>query len=190
MFRSLIRDAKTAAGAVVSKYVIRASVAVPFVVAAGFGTAAVTLILVERFGAVAAYGLMAGGFVAIGLVSALLVTIKEQEEKAEDKKAADADTAEVASDTATQAAIQLPMALVGTLLTSPFGPSAALSGAKLLVRNLPLVILLLVIGYLLWPGENQEPAEAEAQPSDPDPLPPEHAGSQPSVQPGQFDRAA
>ena len=81
MFRSLINDAKSAAGAVIGKYVIRASVAVPFVVAAGFGTAATTLVLIDRFGAVIAYCLMAGGFAAIGLLAALAVTVKEQEEE-------------------------------------------------------------------------------------------------------------
>ena len=125
MFRSLIDDAKTAAGAVVSKYVIRASVAVPFLVAAGFATAALTLTLIERFGAVAAYGLMAGIFAAIGLISALLVTIREHEEEAADAKAASSEAAGIASEAATQAALQLPLALAGSLLTTPLGPGAA-----------------------------------------------------------------
>jgi len=51
VLRALINDAKTAAGAVIGKYAIRASVAVPFLIGAGFGTAAITLLLTERFGA-------------------------------------------------------------------------------------------------------------------------------------------
>jgi hypothetical protein len=50
MFRGLINDAKSAAGSVVAKYAARASVAVPFFIALGFATAAVTLMLVEQFG--------------------------------------------------------------------------------------------------------------------------------------------
>lgn len=166
MFRSLINDAKSAAGAVIGKYVIRASVAVPFVVAAGFGTAATTLVLIDRFGAVIAYCLMAGGFAAIGLLAALAVTVKEQEEEVVDTQAEKKDTADVATDAAAQAAVQLPLALLGTLLTSPMGPGAAAGGAKMVVRHLPLVLLIALIGLLFWPSAD-EPAEGEvAEPNE------------------------
>jgi hypothetical protein len=62
MFRGLINDAKSTAGALVAKYLARASMAVPFVAALGFVTAAITLMLVERFGHIAAYWMVAGGF--------------------------------------------------------------------------------------------------------------------------------
>ncbi len=74
MFRTLINDAKSAAGSVVAKYAVRASVAVPFLVAAGFGIAALTLVLVERYGSLTAYGIMAGGFAALGLIASLILT--------------------------------------------------------------------------------------------------------------------
>lgn len=160
MFRTLINDAKSAAGAVIGKYVIRASVAVPFVVAAGFGTAATTLVLIDRFGAVIAYCLMAGGFAAVGLLAALAVTVKEQEEEVVDTEAEKTDTADVATDAAAQAAVQLPLALLGTLLTTPMGPGVAAGGAKMVVRHLPLVLLLAVIGLLFWPSAD-ESAESE-----------------------------
>ena len=160
MFRTLINDAKSAAGAVVGKYAIRASVAVPFVVAAGFGTAATTLVLVDRFGSVMAYSLMAGGFAAIGLLAALVVTVREKEEEVVDTQAEKADTANVASDAATQAAVQLPLALLGSLLTTPMGPGVAAGGAKMIAKNLPLVLLIALIGLLFWPS-TEKPAESE-----------------------------
>ena len=40
MFRGLINDAKSAASSLVLKYVARASVAIPFVIALGFALAA------------------------------------------------------------------------------------------------------------------------------------------------------
>ena len=49
------------------KYVAPASVAVPFVIAAGFALAAFTVMLVERFGHVTAYWLVAGGLALIGV---------------------------------------------------------------------------------------------------------------------------
>ena len=77
MFRGLISDAKAAVGAVIVKYVARASVAIPFVIAAGFATAALTLLLTERYGAQTAYWLVAGGFTLIGALAMLVVTVKE-----------------------------------------------------------------------------------------------------------------
>lgn len=169
MFRTLINDAKSAAGAVIAKYAVRASVAVPFVVAAGFGTAALTLLLVERFGHLAAYALMAAGFAAIGLIAAVVVAEKEKEESAAEVAAEENDTADVATDAAAQAAVQLPLALLGTLLTTPLGPGAAMGGAKMLGRNLPLVLLLVLVGLLFWPTKPSEEPSAEAEALAPEP---------------------
>jgi hypothetical protein len=166
VFRSLINDAKSAAGAVIGKYAIRASVAVPFLVAAGFGTAAITLMLVDRFGAIAAYGMMGGGFAAIGLLASLVVAVKEQEDVVADVQADKTDTAGVTSDATAQAAVQLPMALLGTLLTTPMGPGVAMGGAKMVMRNLPLVILVALLGLLFWPSAPD--AAAGPQTAEPD----------------------
>jgi hypothetical protein len=165
MFRELINHAKAAAGSLVARYFARASVAVPFVVALGFATAAVTITLVERYGHVAAYWLVAVGFTVIGLLAALIVSVKEQEEKRAEQQAEERDTAETGADAAAQAAVQLPVAALGALLSSPGGATAALGGAKLLGRNLPLVALIVLIGMLLLPSEAA--AEAEEAGSEP-----------------------
>ena len=89
MFRGLINDAKAAAGSLVGKYLVRASVAVPFIVAIGFAVAAITLMLVDRFGAINAYLMVAGGFTLIGLIAALVVTVKEQEEEVAESQGRD-----------------------------------------------------------------------------------------------------
>ncbi len=153
MFRGLINDAKTATGSLVAKYLARVSVAVPFIVALGFATAAVTLMLVERFGAIAGYWMVAGGFTLIGLVATLIVSVKEQEEEIAESRAEQHDTAEVGIDAAAQAAVQLPIALLGALFSSPVGATAAVGGVKMLGRNIPLVVLLALIGLLFWPTE-------------------------------------
>jgi hypothetical protein len=59
MFAGVINQAKAAASGLLLKYVARASVAV--LIALGFALAAVTVMLVERFGQVTAYWLLAGG---------------------------------------------------------------------------------------------------------------------------------
>jgi hypothetical protein len=160
VFRSLINDAKSAAVSAATEYALRISVAVPFLVAAGFGTAAVTVMLVERFGSQTAYGIMAGAFAVIGLISIIGVTRKEHDVAATDAAAEQKDTAEVATDAAAQAAVQLPLALLGTLLTTPMGPGAALGGAKALGRNWPMVLMLLLVGLLFWPVDKKQPDDA------------------------------
>ncbi len=161
MFAGLINQAKSAASDLVLKYVARASVAVPFVIALGFALAAVTVMLVERFGHVTAYWLLAGGLAAIGIIAAMAVSVKEQEEEVAEQLADEADTQEVASDAAAQAIVQTPVALLGALLTTPGGATSALSVARLLGRNFPLVLLLVMIGALFWPTDEATPPDDE-----------------------------
>ncbi|HXE68768.1 MAG TPA: hypothetical protein VN523_05375 [Hyphomicrobiaceae bacterium] len=158
MFRALINDAKAAATSVVAKYLARASVAVPFLIAAGFAIAAITHMLIQRFGAVLGCWILAAGFTLIGLVATLLVKVKEHKEEVAEKQAEAADTADVANEVAAQALMQAPLALVGTLLSTPLGPKSFANGAKLILRNLPLVVLLGLIALLFWPTQ---PAAAE-----------------------------
>ena len=94
MFAGLINQAKSAVSGLVLKYVARASVAVPFVIAAGFALAALTVMLVERFGHVTAYWLLAGGLAAIGIIAAIVVSVKEHEEEKAEQLAEHADTGE------------------------------------------------------------------------------------------------
>ena len=154
MFRGLINDAKSAAGSVVAKQAARASVVVPFMIALGFATAAVALTLIEWFGHRNAYLILGGGFSVIGLLTAVVVRNKEQEVVVAEEKAAKADTAKahVAVDTvAAVAAAELPMALLGALMTSSGGPVSIATVARFVGRNLPLVLFVAGLGVLLWP---------------------------------------
>ena len=150
MFAGLINQAKLAASNLVLKYVARASVAVPFVIAAGFALAAITVMLVERFGHVTAYWLVAGGLGLIGVIASIVVSVKEHEEEVAEQQAAKTDTEEVVSDATAQALVQTPIAVLGTLMTMPGGATGALSAARLVGRNWPLVLLLVAIGALFW----------------------------------------
>jgi hypothetical protein len=152
VFAGLINQVKSAASDLVLKYVARASVAIPFVVAAAFALAAITVMLVERFGHVTAYWLMAGGLATIGIVAAVAVSVKEEEEEKAAQLAEESDTQGVVSDATAQAIVQTPVALLGALMTMPGGATSAL--ARLLGRNFPLVLLLVMIGALFWPTDN------------------------------------
>jgi len=153
MFQGLINNAKSAVSGLVLKYVARASVAVPFIIALGFALAATTVMLVDRFGHVTAYWAVAGGLALVGAIAAIIVSAKEREEVAE-QVAERTDTEEVVSDATAQAIVQTPIALLDALLTSY--PTTGISGVRLLSRNLPLVLLLVMIGSLFWPTQPEE----------------------------------
>jgi hypothetical protein len=161
VFAGLINKAKDAASHLVLRYVARASVAVPFVIAVGFALAAITVMLVQRLGHVTAYWIMAAGLAAVGAVAAIAVTVKEHEEEAAEQKAEQADTQTVVDDAAAQALTQAPVALIGALLTSPGGATTALKVARILGRNFPLVLLLVMIGALFWPSQTLAETLAE-----------------------------
>ena len=156
MFRGLINDAKSAAGSMVAKYAARASVAVPFVIAFGFATAGITLMLVERFGHRNAYFMVAASFVVLGFLAALIVRAKEHEDVVADVQAGKTDTADVGTDAAAAAAVQMPLALLGALFSSPVGPASLLSVVRVVGRNLPLAAMLVGIGVLFWPKTADE----------------------------------
>jgi hypothetical protein len=154
VFAGLINQAKSAASHLVLKYVARATVAVPFVIGAGFALAAITVMLVERYGHVMAYWLVAGGLALIGVIASIVVTVKEHEEEVVEQQTAKADTEELISDATAQVLAQTPVALLGAVMTMPGGAAGALSAVRLLGRNWPLVLLLVMIGALFWPTED------------------------------------
>ena len=116
MLAGLINSAKSAVSTLLLQYVARASVAIPFVVAAGFALAACTMMLVERFGHITAYWLVAGALAVVGVVAAAVVSVKEEIEEEAEQAAEASDTGEVVSDAAAQAMVQAPSCRLGCAL--------------------------------------------------------------------------
>ena len=113
-------------------------------------------VLVERFGHVMAYWLVAGGLALVGVIATIVVSVKEHEAEVVEQQATKADTQELVSDATAQVIAQTPVALLGAVMTMPGGAAGALSAARLLGRNWTLVVLLVMIGALFWPTENTE----------------------------------
>jgi hypothetical protein len=164
VFAGLVNQAKAAVSSLLLKYVARASVAIPFVIALGFALAAITLMLVERFGHVAAYWSMAGGLAAIGLIAAVAVSAKEHEEELEQQEAEVANQ-QVMSNATAQAITQAPLAMLGALFSMPGGTTIALKAARIVGRNWPLALLLVMIGVLFWPTEGDGATADSAKPA-------------------------
>ena len=81
MFQSLFRRAEVAIEHSVGQLVLRILVAVPFLIAAGFGTAALSLRLSRQFDPETANLLMAGLFVLIGAVVAIIVAFRSPKDR-------------------------------------------------------------------------------------------------------------
>jgi hypothetical protein len=167
VFRGLIDHAKAAAANLVLKYLARASVAIPFLIALGFALAAITAMLVQRYGQISAYWMVAGGLAAVGVVAAVAVTAKEHGDEAAAEQAEpaadDASTSTSGLGVSSETLLQVPMAILGAILTAPGGPSSAFRVARLLGRNFPLVLLLVMISGLFWPAEDEDKAQGTAE---------------------------
>jgi hypothetical protein len=151
MFRGLLGSAKSAVADLVLKYVARGSVAIPFLIAFGFALAAITAMLVERFGTVLAYWVIAAGLTAIGIVAVLAVSMKEHERERKGELGVVSDT----SDLAAEVAAQVPLAVIGSLLSLRGGTETTFKVAKIAGRNWPLVVLVGVVALLLWPASSR-----------------------------------
>ncbi|HEU0017830.1 MAG TPA: hypothetical protein VFQ31_05675, partial [Methyloceanibacter sp.] len=143
------------------KYVARASVAIPFAIALGFALAGTTVMLVQWLGQATAYWVMAAGLAVVGLIAAVAVSKKEEQEEKAEELAEQTDTQEVVSEATAQALGQAPFALLSSIATAPGAATTLLPVLRLLARNLPLVLLLVMIGALFWPTAAQSPSSTE-----------------------------
>ena len=146
LFQGLFKRAERSIDSAISKFVGRATVAVPLLVAGGFATAALSIKLVELYGHVSAYAIMAVLFSVIALIT-MAVNNKESEPAAAGN--AEAETATDASQEADEESDgpQLPPEVMA-LLTS-VAPAAAPGIARGVARNLPLIFILAIAAFVI-----------------------------------------
>jgi predicted neutral ceramidase superfamily lipid hydrolase len=150
VFRGFINDATAAADALIARVVTQASIAVPFIIAFGFATAGVALILVEHFGHRNAYLILAVVFSVIGFLLSALIRSRRSEAATADARA-EYERAAQAGANPKLTPTQLPLAVLAALVSSSVGPSMVLRVARGVTRNLPLIGAALIFGFLMWP---------------------------------------
>lgn len=149
MLQGLLKRAERSIDQVVAKYMGRAMVAVPLVVAGGFATAALTVKLVELYGSVIAYGAMAALFGVIGLLTMAIVNVGPNP-AAEAPSAAEAEAAaspEQPQGSAAEAADLLPPEL--RALFASAAPMALPPVIRGIGKNLPLILFLALVGFII-----------------------------------------
>lgn len=170
MFRGMIDEAKAAVHEVMARVATRAVIGVVFMVAIGFAIAALTMQLVDRFGGVTASWIIAGGFAVLGLIGLAIANVhdrRQDERKLEDERQAEAASPSMGEATS-KAAMQLPLALVGSLLTTASGFISPLTLLRFLGRNAALVAFGSMLAVLLWPqsSRDEEPVVPAAEPAE------------------------
>jgi hypothetical protein len=149
MFQGLFRRAENTIDSVVSRFVSRALVAFPLIVASGFATAAITVKLIEIYGAVVACSLMAALFALVGLVTMAVVDFGARTDSAESPAA---ETAAAASSSDGAEVEMDPTDLLTPEIKAFLASAApmALPGlARGVTRNLPLILILALIGFVI-----------------------------------------
>lgn len=151
MFQALFKRAERSIDQAVSKIAMRALAAVPLLIAAGFATAALTVKLVESYGAMTGYALMAVLFTVIGVVGLAIVGVNSRSGAAEEGAT---EEPEAAADNPGSQEEQTPD--IGDLLTPevralmtsamPVAIPGLLRGVG---RNLPLIFVLAVVAFVI-----------------------------------------
>jgi len=164
MFQGLFKRAENTIDQLVAKYVGRAAVAIPLLVAVGFATAALTVELTARYGAVTSYTAMAALFAVVGLViMAFTETGITGAAPSEPAAASDDDSSDTPAADDSQAASLFPPEML-SILTSA-APAALPGLARGIGRNLPLIFILAVLAYIVshFAGSGEEAASAGEQ---------------------------
>ena len=163
MFQALIQKAEGAVGAAVNKVASRAAVAVPLVIAAGFGVAALTVALTQAYGAALSYTIMAGLFVAIGGITALWMSRNEPDAVPQPEEPATS----LAEDVAEFATPLFDRETIVPLLATA-GPIALPALLRIGARNLPLLVIAVIVA-LFYFGRSlgHEPQSAERPTANP-----------------------
>jgi len=118
VFAGLINQAKSAGKPPVLKYVARASVAVPLSSPPASPSLPSPLMLVERFGHVTAYWLVAGGLAAMGFIASIVVSARSTGKKPPNSRPRRA-IARRSSATAPRVLVQPPSPCSARLMTMP-----------------------------------------------------------------------
>ena len=142
MFQALVQRAQNAAEAAATKILSRAAAAVPFLIAAGFGTAALTVKLTELYGSATSYMIMGGLFALIGGVAMAIV-------QSNTTAAEEVAPAEESPSVAEAAAPLLDRDVLLAALTTA-GPVALPAVLRLAARNLPLLVMAILVGILFF----------------------------------------
>jgi hypothetical protein len=165
MFASLVRQAQASVDDAIAIVVNRIVVAVPFLAAAGFAVSALSTWLSSRYGSQIADLILAFGFLGIGIVTAIVVELRQPSRTAGDIAPASTNAGEVEAESGDDSPPLAGMIDNGRALglLASAAPMAIPVLLKHAIRNLPLILMIAVAAYVL----TRQPDAATDGPGDP-----------------------
>jgi hypothetical protein len=160
MFASLFKRAQATVDIAIGQAINRVIVAIPFLIALGFATAALYLRFERTYGAESATIILSAIFMAAGLIAVMLSGGAETLQSASTAESPQEELADPATPETSKADRELAMAA----LTSA-APIALPALVRALMRNLPLVAVILaaLVVFLSNPKtDDEEPASASS----------------------------
>lgn len=148
MFGSIFRRAQATVDNAIGQIVNRAIVAIPFLVAAGFGTAALAMRLNREFGPETGSLVLAAVFAVVGLLTALVVNSRAEKPAAKLEETAEAAAPETAAAAEQPGTSDIDRELVMAALTSA-APIAIPGLLRTIGRNLPLVAAIAAAAFVI-----------------------------------------
>ncbi len=147
MLGSLFRRAQATVDNAIDQVVNRALVAIPFLIAAGFGTAALSMRLNREFGPETGSLMLAGGFIIVGLFVALIVHARASKptEAAAEATESTERVAEEADDTA-MANVDRELLMAALTTAAPIALPGLL---RTMMRNLPIVAAVAAAAFIM-----------------------------------------
>jgi hypothetical protein len=165
VFQEIVNRAQRSVDNLVSKYVTRMIVAIPFLIAVGFGIAAATSKLVSAYGPETAYLILAIGFSIVGLLAAASIAASQSGE-ATAQSGAETGATDSSSQVSHSDAQSLPSKLDDLLpLLGTVGPLAFPIAARILFKNLPIILAVAALMYLLFSERTTESTSTAASPA-------------------------
>lgn len=168
MLQSLFRRAEATVDNAIASVLMRALVAIPFLVAAGFCTAALAIYAYDNLGVAAGNLLVAGIFCLVGLVVAAIVAVRLRSSSQQSSDAsAGASVSRDAGEGPKPLLDQIDRDVVAAMVTA-VGPVALPFVLRSVMRNLPLLAAVAAAGFVLsrTGEERAKDAEAPMQPAE------------------------
>ena len=164
MFRMLFRRAQATLDRTIEGMVNRAIVVVPFLIAGGFGTAALAIRLNRDYGPETGSLILGGAFAALGLVAALAVrarseSLVEGEGPLDTAAAPELEADAAAADTTDFAKADRELLVAALTSAAPFAVPALV---RTVGRNLPLLAALAAAAFVIARGGPHEVEGSEA----------------------------
>ena len=149
MFGFLFRRAQATVDRAVDSIVHRIIIAIPFLIAGGFGTAALALRLNREYGPETGSLILTGGFIALGLVVALIIRARSEAPAEGNGVTEEAQTqASAAAGAAAPEISNTDRELIMAALTSA-APIALPALVRTVGRNLPLLAAVAAAAFII-----------------------------------------